>query len=462
MPCADIGVVRDPEMCTCAHDVPMEACCTQLWTLPAQRCASPPVAELLKVREHTEVSIPLCSFETRDVACLAELPHLRTGNICFKSMQDSVLCSLGKCAFLEKLDLPASIYLTGTSRPTGVVTLEELNPCDCGHVGRGATGLVRLPRLRVLSLRDTRVTNCCLVVLGESRSFVKLYLFSCHYTRDITPVLGIATLCELNVLGCNNSRSTKHNFARLPNLCSLSIGRVDSSKCERHILKHAQGLTTLKLRRDDSRAVKSSFIERVQTLVELDGNKMHVNLNRLFEVPHLRVLSLRCPGPSSNVRFLPKCASMVKLSLTRCRKPTDLRPLANVESLYELHVSCSKLPRKGVIGAPPLLRHLGVSRCDVADESFSQIHESNTLECLDISDCKRIENLSSIYEMDRMEECSLVGCENVCGGWECLLKLPPLRLACTPDADPSSFICSALQQKRVTLVNERVYCLERP
>ncbi|KAH8616683.1 hypothetical protein ERJ75_000454100 [Trypanosoma vivax] len=201
----------------------------------------------------------------------------------------------------------------------------------------------------------------------------------------------------------------------------------------------------------------------MRTLVELqrDSNKMHVNLDRLFEVPHLRVLPLRCPGLSSNVSLLPKCASMVKLSLTRCRKPTDLRPLASMESLEELHHSCFKLPRKGVIGSPPLLGHLGVSRCDVANDSFSQIHESSTLECLDISDCKCIEDLSLIRKMDRLEKFSPVDCENVCGGLECLLNLPPLRFAYTPDAVLSSFICSALQQKGVTLVNERVYCLER-
>ncbi|KAG8344500.1 hypothetical protein TRVL_04663 [Trypanosoma vivax] len=153
---------------------------------------------------------------------------------------------------------------------------------------------------------------------------------------------------------------------------------------------------------------------------------------------------------------------MVRLSLTQCRKPTDLRPLADVESLYELHLSCSKLPRKGVIGSPPLLRHLGVSRCDVADESFSQIRESSTLECLVISDCKRIEDLSLTRQMDRLEELSLVGCENVCSGWECLLKLPPLRFACTPDADLSSSLCSAMQQHGVALVSERVYYLEHP
>ncbi|KAH8619481.1 hypothetical protein ERJ75_000165600 [Trypanosoma vivax] len=112
-----------------------------------------------------------------------------------------------------------------------------------------------------------------------------------------------------------------------------------------------------------------------------------------------------------------------------------------MESLEELHVSCFKLPRKGVIGSQPLLRHLGVSRCDVADESFSQIRESNTVECFGISNCKRIEDLSLILEMRRFEKFSLVGCENVCSGWECLLKLPPLRFAHTPCAVMSSFIC---------------------
>ncbi|KAH8616780.1 hypothetical protein ERJ75_000445800 [Trypanosoma vivax] len=167
-------------MCACTHDVPVEACCTQLRTLPAQRCASPPIVELLKMREHAEASIPLCSSETRDVPCLAGLPHLPTRNTCCTSMQDSVPCSLGKCALLEKLDASAAIYLTGVSRPAGAATLEELNPCDCGHVGRGAAGLGRLPRLRALSLRNTRVTSCCLVVLGESPSPVKLDLSSCR------------------------------------------------------------------------------------------------------------------------------------------------------------------------------------------------------------------------------------------------------------------------------------------
>ncbi|KAH8619343.1 hypothetical protein ERJ75_000177500 [Trypanosoma vivax] len=132
-----------------------------------------------------------------------------------------------------------------------------------------------------------------------------------------------------------------------------------------------------------------------------------------------------------------------------------------MESLEELHVSCFKLLRKGVIGSPPLLRHLGVSRCDVANDSFRQIRESSTLECLCISNCKRIEDLSLIRKMERLEKLSLVGCESVCSYWECLLKLPPLRLAYTPDADLSFSFCSALGQKGVTLVNERVYYLER-
>ncbi|KAG8343239.1 hypothetical protein TRVL_05932 [Trypanosoma vivax] len=301
-------------------------------------------------------------------------------------------------------------------------------------------------------------------MLGESPSLVKLDLSSCLHISHITPVLGIATLCELNVLGCKNSRSAKQNFPCLPNLRSLAIGRVDSSKNEKHVIKHPQGLPTLKLRHDDSRAIKSSFTERIQKLVELerDANKMRVILDRLFELPHLRVLSLRCPGPSSCEVFAEVRLRGVKLSLTRCRKPTDLRPLANVGSLEELDLSCFKLPGKGVIGSPPLLRHLGVSRCDVADESFSQIRESSTLESLDISNRKRIKDLSLIRKMGRFEKFSLLGCENVWSGLECLLKLPPLRFAYTPCADPSSFICSALQQKDVTLVNERFYYLEWP
>ncbi|CCD17925.1 hypothetical protein, conserved in T. vivax, (fragment), partial [Trypanosoma vivax Y486] len=425
----------------------------KLRTCSAHNCYSLPTVELSKIKELEEVSFFNCCLETRNVVNLARLQRLRILSICHEGMDDSALVSLGKCPFLEKLDLSSTGSLTDVSPLANVLTLEELDLSYCRKIEKGAGDLGRLPRLRVLNLKSTVVTDSCLVGLGTSRSLVRLDMSSCWNITDITPVLGIATLEELIVLYSGKKLSKRYNFSRLQNLRGLSLGRMGRLEHEEHFSAFPSGLTRLSLRCAGTLNITPSFIEKVQALVELElnGDKICINFDELSKLPHLRTLSLCSYKFPDDVKPLLKCTTLVKLSLLSCYYLTDLLPLEHMKSLEELHISFFKLPPNGMIGIPPLLRHLKLSDCSVNFDPF-KISESNALECLNIWNCNYIDNLSFIRKMKRLEKLLLASDQRIRCGFEYLDELPFLRHISTTRKVLPYCICSTLREKGVTLI----------
>ncbi|KAH8605575.1 hypothetical protein ERJ75_001582800 [Trypanosoma vivax] len=448
-----LRVLHGPEKCSCAHGAPEEVSCTKLRTFSAHHCYSLPTVELSKLKELEEVSFSCCVLGTRDVVNLAGLQRLRILSICRTAIDDSALLALGKCPFLEKLDLSSTGNLTDVSPLAIALTLEELDLSCCASIKTGAGDLGRLPRLRVLNLKSTGVTDSCLVGLGKSRSLVSLDLSFIRSITDLTPVLGIATLEELNVLYSGEALSKKYDFSRLQNLRGLSLGIEGHFEHEEHVSALPSGLTKLNLHHAGTSNITLSFIKKVQTLVELklNGDKMCVNLDELCELPHLRTLSLHSCKFPYDVKSLSKCTTLVKLTLAQCKHPTDLLPLEDMKSLEELSITLFKLSPGGVIGIPPLLHHLKLSNCNVTSESF-KIPEYNALECLDISSCGHLNNLSFIRKMKRLEKLLLVRDRNISYGFEALSELPFLRYISTKRDVLPDRTYSALWEKGVTVI----------
>ncbi|KAH8620372.1 hypothetical protein ERJ75_000070200 [Trypanosoma vivax] len=449
-----LRVLHGPKECSCAHGAPAELSCTKLRTFSAHHCYTLPTVELSKLKELEEVSFSFFGLKTRDVVNLAGLQRLRILSICYTDIDDSALLALGKCAFLEKLNLYSIGRLTDVSPLANVLTLEELDLSFCMDVKTGAGDLGRLPRLRVLNLVYTDVTDNCLVGLGKSRSLVKLDLSSCWSITDITPILGITTLEELNLLNSGRALSKKYDFSRLQNLRGLSLGKVDYFGHEEHVSALPSGLTKLNLRRIDVSNITLSFIKKMQTLVELElyVDKLRIGFDELSQLPHLRTFSLNSSWFSCSMKSLSKCA-IVKLSLSLSPHPTDLLPLEDVKSLEELHIEFFVLSPGGVIGIPPFLRHLKLSNCGVTSKSF-KIPECNVLECLDILYCDRLTDLSFIRKMRRLEKLLLVKDRNIEYGFECLDELPFLRHISTTRVFFPRCVYSTFRENGVTVVED--------
>ncbi|KAH8620259.1 putative Leucine Rich repeat [Trypanosoma vivax] len=448
-----LRVLHGPKECSCAHSVPAEVSCTQLRTFSAHHCYSLLPVELLKMVKLEEFSFSYRGLKTRDVVDLAGLQRLRILSIWGAAVDDSGLLALGKCAFLEKLSLYSTGNLTDVSPLANVLTLEELNLSFCSPVEKGAGDLGRLPRLRVLNLKHTDVTDSCVVGLGTSRSLVKLDLSWCGNITDIAPVLGIATLEELNVPYCGEASSEKYDFSRLQNLRGLSLIKKNFEH-EEHVSVFPSGLTKLNLYCAGRSNITLSFIKKMQTLVELKiySDEKYINFDELPELAHLRTLSLHSCQLPCDVKPLSKCTTLVKLTLEWCKNSTDLLPLADMKSLEELHISFFKLPPGGVIGIPPLLRHLEVSYCNVTSESF-KIPEYNVIECLDISYCRHLTDLSFIRKMKRLEKLLLDSVQNIEYGFEALSELPFLRYISATLVRLPSCVCSTLRENGVTVVD---------
>ncbi|CCD21643.1 putative Leucine Rich repeat [Trypanosoma vivax] len=453
-----LPVLHGPKECSCAHGAPAELSYTKLRTFSAHHCYTLPTVELSKLRELEEVTFSFFGLKTRDVVNLAGLQRLRILSIWGAAIDDSAVRSLGKCAFLEKLSLYSTGNLTDVSPLANVLTLEELDLSFCMVVKTGAGDLGRLPHLRVLNLKHTRVTDNCLVGLGTSRSLVKLDLSWCRNITDITPVLGIATLEELIVLCCGEASSEKYDFSRLQSLRGLSLVRADYFEHGEHVSVFPSGLTQLNLYCADTSNITLSFIKKMQTLVELelDRGKACINFDELYELAHLRTFPLHSCQFPYGVKPLSKCTTLVKLSLSSCHYPTDLLSLADMESLEELRISFFKLPPGGVIGIPPLLRHLDVSNCDVTSESF-KIPEYNVIECLDISYCDFLTDLSFIRKMKRLEKLLLSWVQSIEYCFEALSELPFLRYISTRGVF-SSRVYSTWRGKAVTGIRDYDRC----
>ncbi|KAH8620222.1 hypothetical protein ERJ75_000071800 [Trypanosoma vivax] len=191
----------------------------------------------------------------------------------------------------------------------------------------------------------------------------------------------------------------------------------------------------------------------MQTLVKLKiySGEMYINFDELPELAHLRTLSLWCCQLPCDVKPLSKYTTLVKLTLEWCKNSTDLLPLADMKSLEELHVNCFKLLPGGVIGIPPLLRHLEVSYCNATSESF-KIPEYNVIECLDISSCSYLTDLSFIRKMKRLEKLLLDNDRNIEYCFEALSELPFLRYISTRGVF-SSRVYSTWRGKAVTVVD---------
>ncbi|KAG8341156.1 hypothetical protein TRVL_08015 [Trypanosoma vivax] len=448
-----LRVLHGPKTCSHPHDVPAEVSCTKLRTFSAHNCVSLPIVELSKMKELEEVSFSYCGLKTRDVVNLARLLRLRILSICREGMDDSTVRLLGKCSFLEKLNLSFSRGITDVSPLVNVLTLEELDLSYCSCVEKGAGDLGRLPHLRILNLKHTRVTDSCLVGLGTSRSLVRLDLSFIRSITDITPVLGIATLEELNVLYNGEVLSKRYDFSRLQNLRGLSLWRAGRLEHVKHFSAFPSGLTRLSLRCVGTLNITPSFIKKTQTLVELElnGDKICTNFDELSKLPHLRTLSLCSYKFPYDVKFLSKCTTVIKLFLGLFYYPTDLLPLEHMKSLKELHIAVLKLLPGGVIGIPPLLRDLKLSDCIINDGSF-KIPEYNGLECLNISNCNYIDNLSFMRKMKRLERFFFSDYSEVRYGLEALSELPFLRHISTTRKVLPYYICSTLREKGVTVI----------
>ncbi|KAH8610734.1 hypothetical protein ERJ75_001072000 [Trypanosoma vivax] len=383
-----------------------------------------------------ELDFYCCQRLSQGVECLAVLPCLHSLNLGGTCIGDDALVALGNCPRVERLALASCKLLTDVSPIRNIGTLEELDLSNCRGVAKGIEQLGKLPRLAVLNLERTGLTNESLVRVCESKSIKKIVIDSCANVTDIRPLVQVKGLVDVSVRDCGVGELEACEFAELGSLRALALCHFESARCSVPSFRGLEHLVRLTIHKSNS-PLNASVFACMKTLKELmlADSALCGDLGPLGVLPCLRILDAgNTKVTDCHLRSLSKSVSIVELYLRHCECTDDFLPLTRMRTLNVLHLvgftakalNVDKLNRLSSLSA---LRLKGDA---VTDESLQELCNGLSLSSLDISGCSKLTDVSPLRQIKALEEINLHKCVKLISGVTCLLELPFLRRVTMP------------------------------
>ncbi|RHW66990.1 paraflagellar rod component [Trypanosoma brucei equiperdum] len=169
-----------------------------------------------------ELNLSGCCPITSGWEALSELPRLRVLNLESASVTtryDGYYIS--RCKSLVTLNLE-SCYMTDASYIANIKTLEELHIGRCKELRWGFSPLFTLPRLRILNLICSFITDEDLREIQPPHTIEELNLSYCEELNDITPLGRIKSINNLHFSQIHDVRRFREGFRSLLELPCLS------------------------------------------------------------------------------------------------------------------------------------------------------------------------------------------------------------------------------------------------
>ncbi|KEG09228.1 putative leucine-rich repeat protein (LRRP) [Trypanosoma grayi] len=237
-----------------------------------------------------EVNLSGCRGAT-SAAAFCTLPVLRSLDLQSTAISDEELRCLSASLHLVKINVAECGRLTDISPLALMETLEEVYLCECARV-RSFGVLGTLPRLRVLDLSRTAITDEELRLLSASRSLVKIDLQDCEHLTDVSPLASVSTLVVMNLSGCRGVKIVGA-LGRLPALRELDLNGTSVTNWELEDLSASRSLVKIALSYC-MYITDVSPLSSVQTLEEVDLSRCRymMTVSVLSRLSRLRVLRL--------------------------------------------------------------------------------------------------------------------------------------------------------------------------
>nr|CAJ16330.1 hypothetical protein Tb09.v4.0105 [Trypanosoma brucei brucei TREU927] len=128
---------------------------------------------------------------------------------------------ISRCKSLVTLNLE-SCYMTDASCLANIKTLEELHIGGCRELRWGFSALFTLPRLRILTLICSLITDEDLREIQPPHTIEELNLSYCENLNDITPLGRIKSIKKLHLRQSHDARRPTEGFRSLLELPCLS------------------------------------------------------------------------------------------------------------------------------------------------------------------------------------------------------------------------------------------------
>nr|CCD17082.1 unnamed protein product [Trypanosoma congolense IL3000] len=260
------------------------------------------ISLLATIRTLHYLTVEVCTALKTGAGDIGKLPELYELDLSYSSIKDSCLSGLSESHSLRKLVLASCSNLSDVSSLGTMMTLEYLSLNSCGTVGDGAGNIGNLPKLRELDLASTNVTDATLKGLCVSRCLSKLNISACSNLTDLSPLVEISTLEELNIRACMELRRGIGDLGKLPALRKLDAACTPITNDLVQELSVSRSLVILLL--DfcvDMTDV--SHLANMSTLEELSINScvsVTQGVGTLRNLPRLRNLNMRAVDASED------------------------------------------------------------------------------------------------------------------------------------------------------------------
>ncbi|CBH14837.1 leucine-rich repeat protein (LRRP, pseudogene),putative [Trypanosoma brucei gambiense DAL972] len=185
-----------------------------------------------------ELNLRGCYHITSGWEALSELPRLRVLNL--ESARVTTRYDgyyISRCKSLVTLNIQLS-DMTDASYIANIKTLEELHIGECDELRWGFSALFTLPRLRILDLFMSRITDEDLRNIQPPHTIEELNLSYCENLNDITPLGRIKSIKNLHfLLSYDARRLREEGFRSLLELPCLSWVGVKNAYVSSDILR---------------------------------------------------------------------------------------------------------------------------------------------------------------------------------------------------------------------------------
>ncbi|AAQ15567.1 leucine-rich repeat protein (LRRP), putative [Trypanosoma brucei brucei TREU927] len=184
-----------------------------------------------------ELNLGGCYYITSGWKALSELPRLRVLNL--ESTRVTTRYDgyyISRCKSLVTLNLELC-DMTDASYIANIKTLEELHIGKCKELTQGFSALFTLPRLRILNLICSLITDEDLREIQPPHTIEELNLSYCVELNDITPLGRIKSIKKLHLRQSHDARRSTEGFRSLLELPCLSWVDLKNASVSSDILR---------------------------------------------------------------------------------------------------------------------------------------------------------------------------------------------------------------------------------
>ncbi|CBH17045.1 T. brucei spp.-specific protein [Trypanosoma brucei gambiense DAL972] len=408
-----------------------------------------------------ELNVNCCDRIRKGWEAFEALTRLRVATLSVTWVTNEGIRLLSGCKNLRNLELYCCRDVSNIEPINNIKSLEELTIQNCHNINEGLLKVGMLPRLRVLVLRKLQSTYFSLSSLGESKSLVKLTIEGPEELCDIKLISNIATLKELKIAHGDRLLNDVGDLGKLPWLHVLTLSHFNmGNTCFESVCK-IRSLKSL----DITHSFELPDIYHISNLTALEELNLsgcyHIisGWEALTALPRLRVLNLSSTRVTTSYGgyYISRCKSLITLNLESCDM-TDASCLADIKTLEELHIGkCEELTRGfSALFTLPQLRILNLMDSLITDEDLREIQLSHTIEDLNLSYCKELNDITPVRRIKSIKKMDLHRSSEGRGlreGFRSLLELPCLSWVDIKNANVSFDVYKELKERKVDIYN---------